>query len=70
MSPAPAPTNPLPATPRAPRPPPKHSHSQSSSSMRSEVSYEVKVWAQKGAGGPFRGSMTDAIKVESRPECV
>ncbi|KAK8137341.1 hypothetical protein PG984_005281 [Apiospora sp. TS-2023a] len=52
---SPAPTNPLPATPRAPRPPPKHSHSQSSSSMRSEVSYEVKVWSQKGAGGPFEG---------------
>lgn len=52
----PAPTNPLPATPRAPlRPPPKHSHSQSSSSMRSEISYEVKVWSQKDASGPYEG---------------
>ncbi|KAK7906396.1 hypothetical protein PG985_016402 [Apiospora marii] len=52
-----APNNPLPAAPRGgvPRPPPKHSHSQSSSSMRSDISYEVKVWSQKGAGGPYEG---------------
>ncbi|KAK8054480.1 hypothetical protein PG994_009547 [Apiospora phragmitis] len=57
MGPA-GPSNPLPATPRAPRPPPKHSHSQSSSSTRSDISYEVKVWSQKGAGGP-RGGVDD-----------
>ncbi|KAK7994708.1 hypothetical protein PG990_013481 [Apiospora arundinis] len=41
--------------PRAPRPSVKHSKSQSSSSTRSDISYECKVWSQKGAGGPFEG---------------
>ncbi|KAK8036113.1 Satratoxin biosynthesis SC1 cluster protein 4 [Apiospora rasikravindrae] len=50
-----APTTPLPETPQPPRPFAKHAHSQSSSSMLSDVSYEVKVWSQKGAGGPYEG---------------
>ncbi|KAK8118053.1 Integral membrane protein [Apiospora kogelbergensis] len=53
----PLPAGPGSGLPRAPRPSaPQHAKSQSSSSTRSDVSYEVKVWSQKGAaGGPYEG---------------